>query len=317
MSSETRTKIDTIELTAENTAILKEDDSIAFPEEEDAEGREIWYWTWNLPKTRDGEELNYVVEEEPVEGYTSTEEGPEAIEEEENFYRCMITNTRNIDVEGSKTWDDAGDQAGKRPLSIMIRLFADGVEVDSRVVTAADNWMWRFTDLRAKTEGGETINYTIKEDKVIGYTTTVEGFNVTNKYIASNPGPDPDPDGKQYTITYDLNGGSYDGSTADITEKHNEGEVISIHAAPVREGYTFSYWKGSAYHPGDSYTVTEDHTFVAQWKKDPDPAEPDKPGSGTRTGDDMHLGIWIAMLLMSMTALISIAVLYRRRRRDI
>ena len=85
----------------------------------------------------------------------------------------MITNTRNIDVEGSKTWDDAGDQAGKRPLSIMIRLFADGVEVDSRVVTAADNWMWRFTDLRAKTEGGETINYTIKEDKVIGYTTTV------------------------------------------------------------------------------------------------------------------------------------------------
>ena len=31
----------------------------------------------------------------------------------------------------------------------------------------------------------------------------------------------------------------------------------------------------------------------------------------------MHLGIWVAMLLMSLTALISIAVMYRRRRRDI
>ena len=129
---------------------------------------------------------------------------------------------------------------------------------------------------------------------------------MTNKYTESEP--EPDPDGKQYTITYDLNGGSYDGSTADISEKHNEGEVISIHAAPVRKGYTFSYWKGSAYHPGDSYTVKEDHTFVAQWKKNSGQADTDKPENGTRTGDETHLGLWIAMLLISLIVLISIAV---------
>ena len=307
VSSEARKKVDTVELTAKNSAILKEDGSIAFPEEEGAEGWLTWYWTWNLPKTRDGDELKYVIEEEPVKGYTSIEEGPMAIEGNDNLYRYVITNTRNIALEGSKTWDDAGNQAGKRPDSITIRLFADGEEVDSKVVTEADNWMWRFTDLRAKTDDGKMINYTIKEDEVSGYTTTVDGYNVTNKYKSSEPGPDPD--GKQYTITYDLNGGSYDGSTADISEKHNDGEVISIHAAPVRKGYTFSYWKGSAYHPGDSYTVTEDHTFVAQWKKNPKPTDTGKPENRTKTGDETSLGLWIAMLLISLTVMISIAVL--------
>lgn len=314
VDGENREQIDTVELTAENAAILKEDGSITFPDEEDAEGKEIWYWTWDLPKTRDGAELSYAAEEEPVKGYTATIGDMTAIEGQENLYRCMITNTNIITIEGSKNWDDEGDKAGKRPSYIMIRLFADEWEVDGRIVTEPDNWAWRFTDHPANREDGEAINYTIKEDPVDGYTTTVNGFNVTNKYRATEP--DPDSDGKQHTITYDLNGGSYDGSTSDIVEKHNEGAVISIHAAPVREGYTFTYWKGSAYRPGDSYTVTEDHTFVAQWIKNTGPKDPDRHGTGANTGDDMHLGFWIAMLLMSLTALVSVAVLYRRRRRE-
>jgi len=36
----------------------------------------------------------------------------------------------------------------------------------------------------------------------------------------------------------------------------------------VRSGYDFRYWKGSNYDPGDRYTVTGDHTFVAQWIRD-------------------------------------------------
>ncbi|MBP3883945.1 MAG: InlB B-repeat-containing protein [Olsenella sp.] len=50
-------------------------------------------------------------------------------------------------------------------------------------------------------------------------------------------------------------------------ETYPGGREIRIHEAPTREGYTFDYWKGSAYQPGDAYTVTEDHTFVAQWKR--------------------------------------------------
>ena len=74
-----------------------------------------------------------------------------------------------------------------------------------------------------------------------------------------------------YRITYDLNGGSYNNSTADIVETYEKGTVITIHEAPTRSGYTFEYWKGSEYQPGDVYTVYEDHTFTAQWSKDMDP----------------------------------------------
>ena len=41
------------------------------------------------------------------------------------------------------------------------------------------NWTWSFTDL-PKYESGKEIVYTIKEDRVKGYTAKVDGFNVTN-----------------------------------------------------------------------------------------------------------------------------------------
>ena len=70
-----------------------------------------------------------------------------------------------------------------------------------------------------------------------------------------------------YIITYDPNGGILDGSTAKVSTTHPWGETITIREAPERKGYTFLYWEGSRYDPGDSYTVTEDHTFVAKWRK--------------------------------------------------
>lgn len=70
-----------------------------------------------------------------------------------------------------------------------------------------------------------------------------------------------------YTITYDLNGGNFDGSTEDIIGVYPDGTVITAHDAPVRKGYEFLYWKGSIIHPGDPFTITEDHTLVAQWRK--------------------------------------------------
>lgn len=87
-------------------------------------------------------------------------------------------------------------------------------------------------------------------------------------------------DEETYKITYDLNGGSYNGSTDNIVEEHKPGETISVHEAPVREGYTFSYWKGSEYQPGDKYTVTEDHTFTAVWTADEEEIKPSDENDG-------------------------------------
>ncbi|MGF3113733.1 Cna B-type domain-containing protein, partial [Facklamia sp. P9177] len=85
-------------------------------------------------------------------------------------------------IQGVKTWDDSDDQNGKRPESITINLLADGVKVDSKIVTAADNWKYRFTGKPIEKDG-KKIEYTITEDKVEGYETVIDGFNITNKYV--------------------------------------------------------------------------------------------------------------------------------------
>ena len=43
-------------------------------------------------------------------------------------------------MKGSKTWNDADNQDGKRPESITVRLLANGEEKDSQTVTADEKW---------------------------------------------------------------------------------------------------------------------------------------------------------------------------------
>ncbi len=54
----------------------------------------------------------------------------------ENIYKGVI------DISGSKTWNDADNQDGIRPASITVKLFANGTEAASQVVTPdeAGNW---------------------------------------------------------------------------------------------------------------------------------------------------------------------------------
>ena len=371
----------------------------------------------DLDAKKDGKDIVYTVEEATDTVITGTDGAA--------TYSCAvtgdaitgftITNThtpQTITVSGQKTWDDNDDQDGIRPKSIIIRLHADGTEVASATVTAADGWKWTFTDL-PKFNGGSKIVYTVTEDTVKDYTSVISGFNVTNRYTpgktqvtvtkvwddgnnkdgirpdkvtvrlfangdytgktivlseankwtASFVNLDARKNGKDivytveeqttsvitgkngkgtysfaitgnaktgYTITnshkplqtfsiiYVLNGGTYAGSTEDITEKHLEGSVISIHEAPTREGYTFLYWNGSEYQPGDKYTVVEDHVFVAQWAKNPDP----DPGKDTppeedvpptpKTADTAHSGLWLLALLISVLAFVSVVVFRRK-----
>lgn len=69
-------------------------------------------------------------------------------------------------------------------------------------------------------------------------------------------------------ITYDTNGGKFSDGETIKTFEYNVNQKISILDAPSREGFTFDYWKGSKYQPGDSYTVVDSHTFLAQWKNE-------------------------------------------------
>ena len=100
-----------------------------------------------------------------------------------------ITNTHapeTISLSGVKTWDDAGDQEGRRPSSITVRLYADGEQAEVMTVDAEDGWAWRFENLPKYTEGRE-IRYTITEDRVPGYQSEIDGMNVINHYTPNTP----------------------------------------------------------------------------------------------------------------------------------
>ena len=125
----------------------------------------------DLPKYEDGKEIKYTITEDAVDGYTSSING------------FNITNTytpEKVQVSGSKNWNDDGNAAGTRPGSITIRLYANGSEIDHKTVTEKDGWSWNWTGLNRYDTDHKEISYTISEDAVDGYTSSISGYNVTN-----------------------------------------------------------------------------------------------------------------------------------------
>ena len=125
----------------------------------------------DLPKYKDGKEIKYTITEDAVDGYTSSIDG------------YNITNTytpEKVQVSGSKNWNDDGNAAGTRPGSITIRLYANGSEIGHKTVTEKDGWSWNWTGLNRYDTDHKEISYTISEDAVDGYTSSISGYNVTN-----------------------------------------------------------------------------------------------------------------------------------------
>ncbi len=88
-----------------------------------------------------------------------------------------------VDIPVTKTWNDNNNADGNRPASVTARLYADGVEVDSHVLTAAENWQFTFAEKPRYQEDNKTeIVYTVGEDAVAMYAATVNGYNIVNDY---------------------------------------------------------------------------------------------------------------------------------------
>ena len=135
--------------------------------------KDNWNYEFNdLPKYENGKEITYSIDEEAVPGY----------EKEVTGYNLKNSHTpEKVNVAGTKTWNDADNQDGKRPKEIKIKLFKNGTEIEMKTVTEADGWKWKFENLD-KYEKGQEIEYTIKEEVVAEYETNIDGFNVTNKH---------------------------------------------------------------------------------------------------------------------------------------
>ena len=134
-------------------------------------------WTYEFTgldaKDAQGQAITYSVAEEAVTGYTSTVNGYD------------ITNSHTpetVDVRGTKTWEDGDNQDGLRPEQITLKLLADGVETgQTTTATAANNWTYEFSNL-PKNKAGKAITYSVAEEAVQGYTSTVNGYDLTNNH---------------------------------------------------------------------------------------------------------------------------------------
>ncbi len=205
-------------------------------------------WKWNfkdLPKYAEGTEIVYTITEDAVEGYETQE-----------ITGYDITNSHipeTVEVSGSKTWNDGENQDGKRPSSITINLLANGEKVSSKVVTEADDWKWSFTDLD-KYQDGKLITYSISEEKVEEYESTVNGYNVTNEH---KPGKTSVSGSK----TWD-DGENQDGKRpVSITiNLHANGEKVSSKEVTAADGWEWNFTDLDEYKDGEEivYTITED-----------------------------------------------------------
>ena len=214
-----------------------------------------WSWSFTgLDKYNSGTEIVYTISEDTVADYTTVVDG----------YNITNTHTpEKISISGSKTWDDADNQDGKRPESIIVRLFADGTEVTSKTVTANDNWSWSFTGLDKYNSGTEIV-YTISEDTVADYTTVVNGYDVTNTHT-------PEKTTITGSKTWD-DADNQDGKRpSSITVRLlADGRVVSHKKITEKDNWSWNFEDLPVYEKGEkiTYTIKEDSVENYETKLD-------------------------------------------------
>ena len=204
-----------------------------------------WKYSFtNLPEFENGKKISYTVTEDAVAGYTSTVDG----------YNVTNNHTpATVKVSGTKTWNDNNNQDGIRPSSITVNLLANGQQVASKKVSASDNWQYSFDNLAAYANG-QKITYTVTENAVAGYTSTVDGYNVTNNHT-------PATVKVSGTKTWNDNNNQDGIRPSSITVNLlANGQQVASKKVSASDNWQYSFDNLAAYANGKkiTYTVTED-----------------------------------------------------------
>lgn len=138
-------------------------------------------------------------------------------------------------------------------------------------------------------------------------------------YAKWNAKPNPPAPSQEFAITVNPKGGNWNGDTSIKTFMVKKGEYFTLPDAPTKDGYTFKYWRGSMFKPGDKYMVDGEHDFVAVWEKNKvtdDKNNKDKDAkdmnsknmkNSPQTGDNTSLFSLIFILLLSSISMIAIS----------
>lgn len=149
-------------------------------------------------------------------------------------------NVESVHITGAKIWNDNNNEAGNRPGSITVHLYANGTEVASTSVSG--DWSFDFGSWPVW-QSGNRISYTIAEDGVTGYTasytTSASGsslvFQLTNTSNASVQGASRE-EGTAGT------GDSGDGGQSAGSGSGTEGSVLGASRLPQTGQLWWPVW---------------------------------------------------------------------------
>jgi hypothetical protein len=251
-----------------------------------------FYYTWSglLKKDSDGNAYTYSAKE--ISNNSAVENGGtislngKTYTVTYNEDGSVITNTsaNTTSVKVTKVWVDGNNQDGIRPAFVTVKLLADGVDTGkTENLTATNGWKAEFTGL-AKNNAGKTIEYTVAEGEVTGYTAAVTGsaaggYTVTNTHTpettsvkvtkAWDDGNNQDGSRPASVTVKLLADGQETGRTADLNAdnswkaeftglaKNNAGKAIEY---TVAEGEVTGYTAAVTGSAAGGYTVTNTHT---------------------------------------------------------
>lgn len=241
-----------------------------------------WKHTFlKLPKFfNEGTQIEYTLTEDTMSGYSD-------VVEKRSDYVFVLTNKYSpatVDVTIVKKWDDDNDRDGMRPESVDIVLNGSDGKLYTGTLSTENGYTCVFQSVPKYHDGGTLINYTIAEEKIPGYTTTIAKdasgykFTLTNaktidtvtKMVSKVWDDNNNQDGLRPTaITVILTGD--DGSRRVKSVTAAENWMVTFENLPKNQNhgqniqYTVSEAFVSGYtetitQNGDNYTITNTHT---------------------------------------------------------
>ncbi len=223
-----------------------------------------------------------------------------------NGHEITATNRVNpISISGTKTWNDNGNAANKRPDSITVRLMNGDTEVDAKTVTATDNWEYTFENLPKYDDEHNLITYTIKEDTVAGYNTTIDGYNITNTYIPPETTTAEETTTEEESTTPEET--TIEEETTTPEETTTEEETTSPEETTTEEEITTPEETTTEKSTKDEYEGEQNPTEVTT---DSDRVQP------VKAGDNNQALEWLLLSGLSVCA-VSITLIYGKRKEHI
>lgn len=179
-------------------------------------------------------------------------------------------------MKGTKTWNVP--EGTKLPEKIKVYLIRNGESIDSKEVTADDNWAYSWTELpKYSNDGMSKYTYAVDEEPVAGYNKTVEGAK-----------------GFAYNVSYKGN------TTVTLNESNLKATVRIINKEKPKDKDKDKDKEEENKKTTTTTTNTTTNTTTSR---------------SVKTGDNTPIALYLIILITAASAVVLVFV-YRKKRRE-